>query len=350
MKRIGNINGVQLYDIICSRDNVQQAIKLACRDHSNDQAVIKIKQNPEPYIDAICEILKNKQFHYSKFKTKDIFERGKFRHLVFTRTFPDRIVQHAVFNIVAPILHGSMIDDQYQAIKERGIHKCSMKIRKNIQDDWRHTWFCLKIDVSKYFDNINRYKLYDMIKLKIKDRDTLNILYTMIFDVPGDKGLPIGLFSSQILSVFYLNGLDHFCKERLRIKYYYRYMDDIVILASNKNLLHNYLRFIVSYIDEIDLKLKKNYAIFPIEKRRLDFVGFVYNHKEVQIRKRTVIQYKRSCYIILNHIKNHKQITPHMLMSKQSYEGIILWQSTNNLYQKYNTIVDIALEFGVEAL
>lgn len=113
-----------------------------------------------------------------------------------------------------------------------------------MQEDWGHTWFCLKMDVSHFFDNIDREILFEMIKKKIKCRRTLEILRRIIFEVPGNVGLPIGLFSSQILSVFYLSEFDHYCKEVLGIRYYYRYMDDIVILASNKNLLHNYLRFI----------------------------------------------------------------------------------------------------------
>lgn len=350
MKRIGSINGVKLYDLIKSRDNVEKAIKLACRDHAHDPAVKQIREGPEQYIDAICEILENKSFHYSKFKNKTIYERGKQRHLLFTRTFPDRIIQHAIFNIVAPILHGTVIKDEYQAIKGRGTHSCSMQIRKDVQSDWQHTWYCLKLDVRKFFDNVDRHILYDMVKNKIKDRDTLDILHTIIFDVPGKKGLPIGLFSSQILSVFYLTGLDHYCKETLGVRYYYRYMDDIVILASNKVLLHNYQRYIERYLNVLHLSLKNNHQIFPIEKRRLDFVGFVFNHREVSIRKRTATMYKKQCNNIIRCLKNHIPLTISMFLSVNQYQGIIHWASTDALYNKYTNMVNIALEFGVDAI
>ena len=243
-----------------------------------------------------------------------------------------------------------MISNEFAAVKGRGTHRCSMVVRNDLQHDWQHTWYCLKIDVSRFFDNIDRDILFEMLKHKIKDYYTLEILHTIIFDVPGTRGLPIGLFSSQILSVFYLSQLDHYCKETLGIRHYYRYMDDIVILASNKNLLHNYLRLTNRQLGTIGLSIKKNYAIFPIEKRRLDFVGFVFNHTSVAVRKRTVLSYKRSCNLIVNSLAHHEPITTHMLSSKISYEGIIIWASSDDLINIYSGKVDIALEFGVEAI
>ena len=269
---------------------------------------------------------------------------------MFTRTFPDRIIQHALFNVIAPVLHGTVIPQEFAAVKDRGTHLCSMVVRKDLQEDWQHTWYCLKIDVSRFFDNIDRDILFDMLKRKIKDYDTLELLHHIIFDVPGTKGLPIGLFSSQILSVFYLSGFDHYCKEQLGIRYYYRYMDDIVILASNKVLLHNYLRHIQRYLSTIGLSVKHNWAIFPIEKRRLDFVGFVFNHTSVAVRRRTVIMYKRSCNVIVNSVAHHAPVTPHMLKSKSSYEGMISWASSDDLINIYRGKVDIVLEFGVDAI
>ena len=189
-----------------------------------------------------------------------------------------------------------------------------------------------------------------MLKRKLKCFRTLELLHRIIFDVPGTKGLPIGLFSSQILSVFYLNNLDHYCKEGLHIRYYYRYMDDVAILASNKNLLHNYLKYMRRQLKRYGLAIKSNWAIFPMEKRRLDFVGFVFNHTEIMIRKRSKIQYIRSCNNIIRCLKRHTPITSHMLLSKISYEGILSWSTSDALVNIYSKKVDIALEFGVEAI
>ena len=350
MKRVKSINGIELYDLICDRDNIREAIRLACKDHAKDKSVIAIKMNPEPYVDKIHEILVNESFEYSRFKNKTIFERGKKRDLCFTQTDPDRIIQHAVFNIVGDILHKCIPKDEYAAIKGRGTHACSMALRKALWDcPWR-TRYCLKIDIRHFFDNIDRNILFDMIKRKIKCRRTLNILHTIIFDAPGKKGLPIGLYSSQTLSVFYLHGLDHYCKETLGIKYYFRYMDDIVILASNKNHLHNYRRLISRYLSSMNLSLKQNHAIFPVDKRRIDFVGFVHDHKQVMIRKKTKKSYIRSCNKIIRYLKKNTPVSAHMIASKQSYEGIAGWATSDAIVEKYSGRVYRAIEFGLEAI
>ena len=234
MRRIKTIEGVELYDIICSRENVEAAVQAACRDHHKDPAVIRIRENPEPYIQAAIQILVTGSFHYSNFRTKRIFERGKQRNLCYTRTFPDRIIQHAVLQVVGPILLGTCIRDTYAAIKGKGLHRCNRYIREVMHNDPEGTEYCCKMDMSKYFPSIDRNKLFALIKKKIKCARTLEIISRMIFEVPGKKGTPVGLYSSQIFSTFYLTYFDHYCKEVLGIPYYARYMDDVVIFARRK--------------------------------------------------------------------------------------------------------------------
>lgn len=351
MRRIRTIDGVELYDIICSRENVEAAVQAACRDHHKDPAVIRIRENPEPYIEAVIRILKSGTFHYSNFKTKRIFERGKQRNLCYTRTFPDRIIQHAVLQVVGPILLGTCIRDTYAAIKGKGLHRCNRQIRKDMHDDLEGTKFCFKMDVSKYFPSISRDKLFALIKKKIKCPRTLEILSRMIFEVPGKNGLPIGLYSSQIFSTFFLTYFDHFCKERLRIIYYRRYMDDVVILASSKFLLRQYKHHIEEYLNELILTIKPNWQIFPVEARGVDFVGYVFRHDYILLRKKIKIRYIRSCNCILYAVRHGEQITPHMMASKISYEGWIgKWCDGYRLVEKHTRRVDIALEFGAEAI
>lgn len=346
MKRIKYIDGKTLYEHICSRENIEEAVKKACKDHARNKSVIEIKLNPEPYIDEVQRILETESFEYSSFKTKVIFERGKERKLCFTDTFPDRIVQHAVFNVVTPILHKSIPRDEYAAIKGRGTHICGERVYRTLLNDMEGTRYCLKMDIHHFFDSISRKKLFEMIKKKIKCPKTLNILFKIIFTTPGKKGLPIGLYSSQILSVFYLSEFDHYCKETLGIKYYFRYMDDIVILSHDKNILHNIRRLVQEKLKEYKLELKRNYAVFPVEKRRIDFVGFVSNHETKMIRKSTKISYIRSCNKIIKKVKTKKPIELHDLLSMESYKGIISWSTDHGLIDKYDTKVCIALEIG----
>lgn len=350
MKRIGSINGVKIYDLIKDRDNVALAVRAACRDHHREPVVQKIKADPGPYIDATIEILENETFHYSRFKNKVIFERRKRRELCYTRTFPDRIVQHAVMQVVGPILMGMCVRDTYAAREGHGIHSGMTQITEDMRRDPEGTKYALKIDVSHYFPSIRREILFEMLRRKIKCAKTLDLLHRMIFECPGEDGLPIGLYSSQIFSTVYLTAFDHYCKEVLRARYYYRYMDDIVVLGSSKVILRQMFRHMERRLGIIGLSVKHNWQIFPVEARGLDFMGFVMRHDVVRLRKRNKIAYIRSCNRILHAVRHGEPVTPHMLLSLISYEGMAGWCNGKHLRQTHSGRVERALAIGVEAI
>lgn len=351
MKRIGHINGVKLYDLIRDRDNVALAVKNACKDHHRDPVVQQIKANPGPYIDATVEILDNESFHYSKFKHKVIHERGKARELCYTRTFPDRIVQHAVMQVVAPILLSGCVRDSYAAREGKGIHAGMMRVMRDLRHDPDGTKYALKLDVYHYFPSVKRDILFDALKRKLKCRRTLEVLSRMIYECPGEDGLPIGLYSSQIFSTFYLTSFDHYCKETLGARYYYRYMDDVVILGRSKTILRQNLRLIRMRLSVEGLDVKRNWQVFPVDVRGLDFMGFVMRRSHVLIRKRTKLSYIRACNRILHAVRHAEPISGHMLASKESYTGMVGWcESGKHLSNIYEGRVFRALEFGVEAI
>ena len=275
--------------------------------------------------EEIHTILRTKSFRFSKFRTRDIFERGKKRHLCYTITYPDRVVQHAVLQVVGPILLGTSIRDSYAAQKGKGTHMCSMRVRTDIYTDPEGTKYYLKEDISKYFDNIPRKKLFELVKRKIKDRDALDLIHTFIFDAPGRRGLPIGMYSSQIFSSFMLTYFDHWVKEVLRVKHYYRYMDDMVFLSSDKNRLRRiHLSIKAKLESEYGLKLKGNWRIAPVATG-LDFVGYVHRPDHVSLRKRNKIRYKKVCRRILGLLHRRCEPGMHDLASACSYDGMAGW-------------------------
>jgi hypothetical protein len=127
-------------------------------------------------------------------------------------------------------------------------------------------------------------------------------------------------------------------------------MDDIIILASNKILLRNYLVYIKQELSKYKLKLKGNYQYFPVEKRRIDFIGYVFNHTTVVLRKRTKLNFIRVCNDIIKTIKYESRVTPHMIMSLSSYNGIMVWVSSDRLSNMYCGRVERAIYFGVDAI
>lgn len=147
------------------------------------------------------------------------------------------------------------------------------------------------MDITKFYPSIDHNILKSIISRKIKDTKVLEILYEIIDSVNGingiyGKGVPIGNYLSQYFANLYLTGFDHWCKEELKCRYYYRYADDIVILGESKAHLRNVLVAIKLYLKHVlKLGVKGNYQIFPVESRGIDFVGYVFRHDYIRVRK-----------------------------------------------------------------
>lgn len=186
-------------------------------------------------------------------------------------------------NIVEPIWVKQFIEHTYSCIKGRGIHKCAKDVRKALDRDIEGTRYCLKFDITKFYPSINHDILKHIIRKKIKDRRLLELLDSII---DSANGVPIGNYLSQFFANLYLSDFDHWVKEVLRVKYYFRYADDIVILGDSKERLHELRLLITKYLDEkLKLSVKPNYQVFPLDKRGLDFVGYRFWHSHTKLRK-----------------------------------------------------------------
>ncbi len=149
--------------------------------------------------------------------------------------------------------------------------------------DVEATTYCLKLDIKKFYPNVNHDILKQQLRRKIKDKALLWLLDEIIDSSPG---LPIGNLLSQYFGNFYLSPFDHWIKENKREARYFRYMDDMIILHHSKEHLHALLAEIRQYL-AVNLKLtvKQNYQVFPVAKRGIDFVGYRIFHTHTLLRK-----------------------------------------------------------------
>lgn len=179
----------------------------------------------------------------------------------------------------------------------------------------KETQYCLKLDIRKFYPSIDHEILYSIIQKKIKDKWLLTLLKGII---DSAEGVPIGNYLSQFFANLYLTYFDHWIKEEVKCKYYYRYADDIVILDNNKSKLRNILIAIKFYFHNIlKLQLKPNYQIFPTEKHGIDFVGYIFRHKHILLRKSIKTKMLRLVNLYLN-----KKITKSTFESRMtSYRG-----------------------------
>lgn len=283
MKRVGN-----LYEQIISVENLQLADEKARKGKLRSYGVILHDCNREENILRLHKMLKEKTYRTSEYQTFTIYE-PKERLIFRLPYFPDRIVHHAVMNILEPIWVSVFTSDTFSCIKGRGINGCMRKVKTAMRDR-ENTMYCLKIDVRKFYPSVDHEILKQIVRKKIKCKDTLNLLDEII---DSTDGLPIGNYLSQYFANLYLTYFDHWVKEVKKLKYYFRYADDMVFLHSDKSHLHNLLTEISEYFEtNLKLKLKSNYQVFPVadshtdkHARGLDFVGFVFYHHETRIRK-----------------------------------------------------------------
>lgn len=282
MKRIGN-----LYEKIISIENLRLADEKARRGKANSYGVRFHDRNREANIIALHEMLRAHSFRNSKYETFTIFE-PKEREIFRLPYYPDRILHHAIMNVLEPIWVSIFTTDTYSCIKKRGIHGAMRKVKQAMKDR-ENTRYCLKIDIRKFYPSIDHDVLKSIVRKKIKCKDTLWLLDEII---DSAAGVPIGNYLSQYFANLYLAYFDHWIKELKRVKYYFRYADDMVFLASSKEELHRLLADIREYMKDLKLNLKGNEQVFPIGDNRsdrhgrgLDFIGFVFYHNQTLIRK-----------------------------------------------------------------
>ncbi len=277
MKRIGN-----LYQKIISIENLSIADNIAQVGKREQYGVMLHNKNKEQNIIDLHKMLLDKTFKTSDYSIFKVYE-PKEREVYSLPFYPDRIVHHAIMRILEPIFVSHFTTDTYSCIKGKGIHAASNAVKKALINV-DQTTYCLKLDVKKFYPSVDHQILKQLLRRKFKDTDLLWLLDEII---DSAHGIPIGNYLSQYFANFYLSFFDHWIKEELKVKYYFRYADDIVILHADKSELHRILAEIkIHFSEKLNLKLKENYQIFPVKARGIDFVGYVHFHTHTLLRKR----------------------------------------------------------------
>ncbi len=276
MKRIGN-----LYEQICSVANLEMADEIACKGKSRQYGVKVHIINRKQNILKLHELLIAQAFVTSPYKTFTTYE-PKERVIFSLPYYPDRIVHHAVMLFLEPIFTSVFTADTYSSIKGKGIHAAANAVKEALKDE-ANTTYCLKLDIKKFYPSIDHDILKAFLRRKIKDVKLLSLLDGII---DSADGLPIGNYLSQYFANYYLTYFDHWIKEQKKVGYYFRYADDMVLLASNKADLHFLLKDITKYLgDNLKLTVKHNYQVFPVAARGIDFVGYKFYQTHTLLRK-----------------------------------------------------------------
>jgi RNA-directed DNA polymerase len=276
MKRKGD-----LYGKIISLDNLEAADVIASKGKSLQYGVIHHRKNRAANISDLHLMLRDKTYRTSGYDVFTIWE-PKEREIFRLPYFPDRIAHHAVMNVLEPIFTASFTADTYSCIKGKGIHGALRALKRALRDQ-SDTQYCLKLDIRKFYPSVDHKILKQLLRRKFKDEA---LMWHLDEIIDSATGIPIGNYLSQYFANYYLTGFDHWLKEVKRVKYYFRYADDIVVLAPDKPSLHQLLADIREYLaTKLKLEIKKSYQVFPVSARGIDFVGYRFFHTHILLRK-----------------------------------------------------------------
>ncbi len=265
MKRKNN-----LYENCYDINNIMQVYKEVCKNTKNKKKVRQYQEFKCIYIYQIYETLKNRGYKTQPYVKFTIYE-PKERKIVSQNMF-DKIVNHLVARyILYPAILPCLLD--YNVASRKGLGtKAGLQYFYNynrICDIKYEKYYILKCDISKFFASINHDILKQKLKRRIKDKEALDTVGTIIDSY--EEGLGIGNMTSQVLAIFYLNDLDHYIKEELKIKYYVRYQDDFLLYHPSKEYLRECLNKIRIFLEKEKLELNRKTRLYSNREKFIFF-------------------------------------------------------------------------------
>lgn len=323
MKRLGNV-----YHKICDLDNIKQAILQASKRKRKHRAVRRVLADIDGHAKIVQDLLLSKTYRPSPGRIRDIKDpaTGKIRTINCPKFFPDQVIHWALMNHTRDVLLRGSYEHSAGGIPGRGAHKLARSVTKWVKRDRKNTKYFLKMDIRKFYQSIDGKILKKQLRRVLKDPDAL-WLFDVIID--SSDGLPIGYVTSVYLSDFHLQQIDHIIKEVLGIKYYARYVDDMVLFSTNKKTLHKTKKIIEKLLERYGLTVKDNWQISPLSSRDIDFLGYRINRNRVFIRKRTALRMRRRIRRVAKQPLNYQNAAAII-----SYWGIIQACNSFNFRKK----------------
>lgn len=306
---------------------------------------------------------------YNIGKYRPFYVREPKLRLVMALQYRDRVVQWAIYKQLNPFYDKTFIEDSYACRIDKGSHKAADKLQYWLRQVSRKPgeWYYLKLDISKYFYRVDHLVLLDILRRRIKDERLMRLLEKIIssedtrFGLPAgvspedcpeeqwlnDVGMPIGNLTSQLFANIYLNELDQMCKHDLRLHYYIRYMDDVIILSESKAELWEIKANIEEFLNlQLHLDLNKKTAIRPC-REGVEFVGYRIWATHRKLKKQTARRIIRNVKRMCEEVRAGNMTREEFDRAAASYNGVLQHCNSYGLRSKLNAIyAEYAYERG----
>jgi len=320
--------------------NLLAAHYRACKGKGLRKEVILFEMDLETNLIRILNEIKSGNYKFGKYREFIIYEPKE--RLIKSLPYKDRIVhQWYVEEFIKPYYHKRFISDSYACIENKGNHKAVLNMQRKMKKKFKENkdYYVLKCDIKKYFYNIDKGILLNLLSNKIKDKKVIEFT-KIILDDGSNIGIPIGNYTSQYFANIYLNELDQYIKNVLRIKYYERFMDDFILLLNDKNEATKILEKIRHFlIEQLHLELNSKCKYYH-NKFGVNFSGYVIYKDFILLRKRFKNNFRKNIrlWIKLNRI-NHLDEN-RMKMSYNSFCAHAMHANSFNYMKNINNVMN----------
>ena len=316
-----------LFSQVISLENLFSAWREFKKGKTKRSDVQKFEFNLEDNLFKLHKELKTKNYSHSNY-TPFYITDPKLRH-IHKACVKDRVVHQAVFRILYPLFDKSFIYDSFSCRINKGTHRAVNRLKEFCQKlsiNNSKVIYVLKCDIKKFFDSVDQKILFEIIKRKICDENTVWLIEKILrsFEKEKGRGLPLGNVTSQLFANVYLNELDQFIKHKLKSRYYVRYCDDFIILGENEKDLFSTAKKINEFLKRsLNLSLHSDKIIIRKYRQGVDFLGYVLlpYHRVLRVKTKNRIFKK---LIKKSKELRQKQITREFFnQSIQSYLGVL---------------------------
>ena len=342
------ITYTNIYEKIYSLDNLLLAFRKARRGKSKKFYVLKFEKNlKENLLSLQKELIEHT---YQPKPLKGFIIRDPKTRKIHASAFIDRVVHHAIVNILEPIFEKVFIYDSYASRKNKGVHKAVKRLKefmrgastngklvKNALNNNMVQGYVLKADIKHYFQEVNHDILISIIRKKIVDEKTIILIKKILDNFEGkekNKGMPLGNLTSQFFANVYLNELDYFVKHELKARCYIRYVDDFVILHKTKKRLE-YLKSRISGFLNQKLKIglhPEKSKILPL-RNGITFLGYRVFYYYVLLNKRNIKNIMKKLLFFKKNLIRKEDFYNSLV----GWEGYAKWASSYILLKLINS-------------